>query len=483
MDKSNRLKPLCAGVAKVDITQREAGPVNDPLYVKALVLKYDVDVVVLVSVDAVAIAEIGTIQNTYLAQVRTLLKQDLNIEATQVVINASHCHGVVCDDVVLRTVQAVKDAWQNMVPVRVGVGRGYEDRIMENRRLRLKNGREADVRHAYALPFDDEVDGIGPVDPEIGILRLDTLDGQPLAVVFNFACHPIMGVPSRGNTADLSGFACDVIEGQLEGCTALFIQGCAGDINPILYKDVNNVRDAETLGNLLGLSTLKACRKIECKEGYPLKIVSESLALPRADLAQTIEALQDEQLRLLQALKGTSLNFKTFLPLIVKYKLSDDYPSYSSHRYLHEKNMGRDGLEKLDVENRQNMDRYLENIDIMEELTRVQTNLNLLKKRQAQNMAAKQKTLDVEVVGLRIGDFVLITFPGELSVQMGLSIKAKSPHGHTFVAGVTNGYIYYTPTAEQLKNRGWAQEDSDCLVASEWQRLFEDKVADILEML
>ncbi len=30
---------LLAGVAKVDITDRAAGPVNDPSYVKALVLK------------------------------------------------------------------------------------------------------------------------------------------------------------------------------------------------------------------------------------------------------------------------------------------------------------------------------------------------------------------------------------------------------------------------------------------------------------
>ena len=29
----------------------------------------------------------------------------------------------------------------------------------------------------------------------------------------------------------------------------------------------------------------------------------------------------------------------------------------------------------------------------------------------------------------------------------------------TFVAGYTNGYIYYAPTAEQLLNPGAAQED------------------------
>ena len=115
--------------------------------------------------------------------------------------------------------------------------------------------------------------------------------------------------------------------------------------------------------------------------------------------------------------------------------------------------MGRDGLSKLDAENRENMDRYIENIYAMEQLTKIQINLNLLKKHQARNVAAGESTIEIEMMGLRVGEFVLVTFPGELSVQIGLNIKKGSPHKFTFVAGVTNGYIYYTPTAEQLKNR------------------------------
>ena len=53
------------------------------------------------------------------------------------------------------------------------------------------------------------------------------------------------------------------------------------------------------------------------------------------------------------------------------------------------------------------------------------------------------ETMDVEVLGLRVGPFVLITFPGEPTVQIGLNIEKKSPHPRTFVAGCTNGYIYY----------------------------------------
>jgi hypothetical protein len=78
---------LRAGVAKADITDTEAGPVNDPLYVKALVLKDEATAVVIVTVDAVAIGEIGYIKNDYLTRVRSRLNEELNIQATNVLIN------------------------------------------------------------------------------------------------------------------------------------------------------------------------------------------------------------------------------------------------------------------------------------------------------------------------------------------------------------------------------------------------------------
>ena len=475
---------LSAGVAKVDITDREAGPVNDPLYVKALVLRSETKTIAIVTVDAVAIGEIGRIKNDYLSKVRTRLQQELGILPTNVLINASHCHGVVAEDVDERTIQAVKIAAQNLVPVRIGVGVGHEDRIMENRRLKLKSGKEADVRHAYSLPPDDAVAEVGPVDPEIGVLKLDRLDGRTLAVVYNFAVHPIQGVPSGGNTADIIGFASKVIENNLsDGTMALFLQGCGGDLNPVLYKDVDHPRSAEPLGNMLGLSTLQAVRKIECRDTDRLAVISETISLPRGDRTERIFAMEAEQKRLTQSLKGTSLNLKTFIPLAVKYNISEQSPSYYSYAYLHEEQLGRDDLRKHDAENRRNMKQYIENIQIMEELTRVQTNLELLRKHQRSLIDSGKRTVDVEIAAIRVGEFVLATFPGELTVPIGLNLKKLAIHQHTFVAGYTNGYIYYAPTAEQLLNPGNAQEDCDCILAPEWQELFERKIAAMLARL
>jgi hypothetical protein len=479
-----RAGQLLAGVARVEITDKKVLPRNDPLYVKALVLRNGSTTAVIVTVDAVAIGEIGYIGNEYLGKVRSRIQKELGIAPEGIMVNASHCHARVCADVDDKTFQAVKDASQNMVPVTVGVGVGFENRVSENRRLKLKNGKEVDVRHAYALPPDDEVAEVGPIDPNIGILRLDRKDGKTLAIVYNFACHPIMGLPNGQNTADIVGFASRVIEDNLsDGTIALFVQGCAGDINPVLYKDVNQPRNAEPLGNLLGLSVLRAVRQIKCVDGGPLKVLSEKLGLPRADNTKRIDAMLLEQAKLLKALQGTSLNLRTFIPLAVKYNASSEFPSYYAHRYLHEKKLGRDDLARLDEANRRDMKAYTENIYIMEELTRLQTNLALLRKHQETNRLAEMKPLVVEVLGLRVGDFVLVTFPGELTVEIGLNIKKASPHKHTFVAGYTNGYIYYTPTARQLQNVGGAQEDSDCLVAPAWQQMFEEKVSQMLKKL
>jgi hypothetical protein len=468
---------LCAGVARADITDRSVARVNDTLYAKALVLRSDATTVALITIDAVAIGELGRIKNDFLPNVRAALEKELHIPPQGVLINASHCHGVVCADVEKRTIQAVREAWRNLVPVNVGAGAGHEDRIMENRRLKMKDGSEADVRRAYAVPPDEDLAGVGPTDSQIGLLRLDRKNGKPLAVVYNFACHPIQGVPSGGSTADIFGFASKVIEEGLgDGAMALFLQGCAGDINPVVYKNVHNPHNAEPLGNMLGLSAMRAIKAIQPKADRRLSIVRQTLALPRAaDSRQRIAAIEAQQTRLLRSLKGTSLNLKTFLPLLVQYKVSGDFPADYAYRYLHEQAIGRDDLSLLDAENRANMDAYIQNIHVMEQLTRLQTNLNLLKIHQAQNLAAGNKPLDVEVAGLRVGDFVLLTFPGELTVEIGLNIKRRAPAPLTFVAGYTNGYIYYAPTARQRSNLGYAQEDCDCLLAPEWQKLFEER--------
>lgn len=475
---------LLAGTATVDITDREAGPTNDPLFAKALVLSSGDTSLVIVTIDAVAIGGIGRIGDDFMPTVRRQLSSELGLAPDNLIVNASHCHGVVRHDVAQLTVDAVKQAVASQEPVAVGVGTGTESGIQVNRRLRLRNGKEADIRHAYSLPPNAEVVELGPVDPEIGLLRFDRLKGGVLAVVYNFAVHPIQGVPSGGNTADLVGFASKAIEQSLgDGCTAFFLQGCAGDINPVNYKQPHVSRDAEPLGNRLGLSVLRSLHAIDPKPDAQLVVRSTMLQLPRADTAQQIYQLEAYQLQLAQSLQGTSLSFDAFVPLLVKYSLGGEYPSDYRHLYLREQQASQNGLANLDRENRNNLAQYIDNVRVMEELTRVNTNLALLRKHQAENLDAKSRFVDVELTTVRIGDCSITTFPGELTTQIGLDIKAQSPAEFTFVAAYTNGYIYYAPTTEQLLNVGGAQEDSDCILAPLWEEHYKSSVLEVLTNL
>ena len=475
---------MLAGIAKVDITDRTVPLVNDPCFAKALVLKSGGTTAVLITLDAVAVGGIGRVGNGFMATVRNGL-QELGIPPANIVINASHCHGIVRGDLEPLVIQAVKEAAKNLVPVKAGCGVGSETRISENRRLKMKDGSTVDMRRAYSMPRDEDVASVGPIDPQVGLLRLDRADGTPLAVLYQFACHPIMNPPSKGCSADYPGYASKVIEEALGGgAMAFFVQGCGGDINPVRYKEVTRTPDAEPLGSMLGATVLAAARKIETKGDGFLKISNATIAIPRAaDYTARISNIEAEQKKLIATLKPTNINFKSFLPLLLQHKLWPDTPSHYSQSYLHDQALDRKAISQLDADNRLLVENYLANIEIMERLTRLNANLALLKMHLKQTEAAGDKTLDAEVCGLRVGDFKWVTFPGEVTVQVGLNIKKAAKDANAHVSGYTNGYIWYTPTVEQRLNPGYAQEDCDTLVAPEWQKIFETKALEVLTNL
>ena len=141
--------------------------------------------------------------------------------------------------------------------------------------------------------------------------------------------------PDGGNTADITGFASRVIEDNLsEGTIALFLQGCGGDINPVFYKDVDHPRDAEPLGNMLGLSTLRAVQEDPAtRDDAPTEGASTRRSpCPGPTSPGASPRWRPSRRGCVQSLKGTSLNLKTFLPLVVKYSVSGEFPSYYSHR-------------------------------------------------------------------------------------------------------------------------------------------------------
>jgi neutral ceramidase len=68
-------------------------------------------------------------------------------------------------------------------------------------------------------------------DPMLAVLRLDDLAGKPIAVLVNFAAHPVMTDPKiLKYSADYPGFLAKKVEEEL-GTKCVFIQGAAGDMS------------------------------------------------------------------------------------------------------------------------------------------------------------------------------------------------------------------------------------------------------------
>ena len=483
---------LFAGVAKSDITTSGSKAVIlDPLYAKALVLDDGQTRVVIIAMDVTAIGGrkisqgmLPDVGEEFLPNLRERLERELKIPGCNVLVNASHTHPsgrMLCsdDEQVARTFDAVRRAMESMVEVRIGSGSGREDRISINRTLRLKNGKHWTIRHSNPCPPDEEVEGLGPFDPEIGIIRIDRLDGKPLAVVYNFACHPMFGDYYGHITANFPGYASKVIEDGLgSGAMALFLQGAAGDVCDITFKAFERPRNVEWLGTALGLSTLKALNGIETKNAE-IKVISETIKLPRrTDIPERIKALRQEQSILLEALHFTSLNFKSFLPLYLKHKLNPEYPSDYSFSYMQAQQTGDPKFADMDSYNRKNIDKYLRNVQAMETLARIQDDIATLEKHLEINREAGEKTIDAEVMGIKIGDCVIISSPAEMLVEVGLNVKKASPYKHTFMAAYSNGYLHYGVPADYYDKGGY--EVTECMLAPECEEIYERKANEII---
>ncbi|HOM81844.1 MAG TPA: hypothetical protein PLU39_17520 [Armatimonadota bacterium] len=493
---------LRAGTAWCDLTtDRKGARVRDPLLAKVLVLDDGHTQVGIVAMDTTAIGgraisrgALPDVGEGFLPALRARVEEELGIPGANLLVNASHTHPpgpLLCDDAaqVERVFDALRRAQEGMVPARAGAGSGRESRITMNRTLRLKNGRHWTLRHAYPSPPDQEVAAVGPIDPEIGILRVDHADGRPLAVVYNFACHPLFGDAEGSLTANFPGVASRVIEESLgEGALALFLQGAGGDVIDTEFKAFDRPRDIEPMGMRLGLSTLRAARQIQTEDAT-ISVASETVELPRrTDFPERIAELLQEQAALLESLRSTSLNFRSFLSLYLQHALCPDYPGGEAYRYLQDASAARDAdpgavpnRAAMDELNRRNIAKYLKNIEAMEKLAQIQDDLATLRKHQAINQEAGSPTIPAEVLGIRIGECVLVSSPAEVLTEVGLNIKRASPYKRTFLAAFSNGYMHYGPPASDYDKGGY--EVTECLLAPEWQRVFEDAARRVIARL
>lgn len=132
------------------------------------------------------------------------------------------------DRMVQRTIELVGEALDKLTPASLHYGEGRAT-FAVNRR----NNREADVPDLIArgVPL------VGPVDHTVPVLTVTRPEGALDAVLFGYACHPTT-LSFTTWCGDYPGFAQLEIESKHPGATAMFVNTCGGDQNPLPRRSV-----------------------------------------------------------------------------------------------------------------------------------------------------------------------------------------------------------------------------------------------------
>lgn len=236
-----RADTLLVGAAKVDVTPAERDlPQNfegilDPLHARAIALDDGHTRAALITLD------IGGISNELWQAVTRDLDEELGIAADHVLLTATHTHSAPFQprpDMAQLIVDAVRQARRNAVRARVAYGTGVSH-INVNRNIIDPQTR----RWWEGANYD------GPSDKTVAVVEFETLDGEPIAVYFNYAMHAVTVGQLDLISADVPGTASRYIEDSLDGnVVALWSSGAAGDQNPIYYQqtyDLRNIRIAD----------------------------------------------------------------------------------------------------------------------------------------------------------------------------------------------------------------------------------------------
>jgi len=118
-------------------------------------------------------------------------------------------------------IRGIKQARARLEPARLGIGTG-ESHANINRRGTNAQGKSV-------LGEDPD----GPVERQIGLLRLERPDGSPIALVANYAIHgTVLGGRNRLISGDVPGIVAEYVERKF-GAPMLFINGAEGNVAPV----------------------------------------------------------------------------------------------------------------------------------------------------------------------------------------------------------------------------------------------------------
>jgi hypothetical protein len=403
---------LRAGASQTDITPPVGAPllgalvastgVHDPLFARALVLGDGPDRVAIVCLDLVGM------DFSLVDEIRGRVQK--RVGAVTTLLSCSHTHSAPFtipwsvqgwrwlsgegrpwrDELVDKVTDAVARAAANLTEATLRVGRAPAQ-VGMNRRLPTPGG--------VVMKPNPE----GVIVPWVDVLRVDRVDGKPIAILFSHAAHPvIVHGASTLASADYPAYAVAAVQEQFgKGAVVMFAQACGGNINGEPLR--GGFEAAERAGKALGQAAAKAAAESKPLRSVRLRSRSTSLPLPLEDWPSPDDcqrALKDAQSRLAQAeAKGQKTARGSWY-------LRDDV--FCLQDLLQKARRGGPGSLRFD--------------------------LHLL----------------------AVGDeFCLLTMTHEVFAEYQLWIDRVSPFRHTMVLAYTNGCESYVPTDKDFASGGY----------------------------
>ncbi|MGA9772502.1 MAG: neutral/alkaline non-lysosomal ceramidase N-terminal domain-containing protein [Blastocatellia bacterium] len=284
---ANAQSRIMAGVGKSDITPTVGTPlagyggrlgkpstgVHDATEARALIIDNGAQKIAFLSVDHLGFDH-GMVE-----RIRAIAADAAQIQPDHIFVMSSHTHAgggayleifpvlagrydaKTRDYYSERAAQAIIAASKDMKPARIAFGAGAAQGISRFRSTWPPNG---------------------PVDPEVGVIRVDSAaTGKPVAVLMNFAAHPtILGAKNFEFSADYVYYARRALEQMIGGnVMAIFANGAQGTVSPRAFQGETDWERAENMGAILAAEVFKVTLMIKSQDIVEIKLARNAFQI------------------------------------------------------------------------------------------------------------------------------------------------------------------------------------------------------------
>ena len=254
---------LLAGTSKINITPLLVKePLHDSLFARCLILDLNGERLGFISVD------LGIYTNRNLGDI---CREKFGI--SQLMISSSHTHSGPRNrdnaHYEAQIIKAVGTAVNDLSPARITAGHRSFPQLAFNRLVVRDDGhaRESWFPDNHYTSENPERIPHEPTDREVGVVKIEDVKGQPIAIIMNYGMHADVVCSNYAISADYPGVACKEVEKAFGNkIICLFVQGGGGNQESLIISsrrtgpddpfqsDYNTI---QRVGELLAYETIK----------------------------------------------------------------------------------------------------------------------------------------------------------------------------------------------------------------------------------